>query len=154
MVRSPIPDVIIPNVAVHELAFELFRVHDKKVAIVSDTYIQCFPSDILCPFWCLLRAKGIDAFPQYCSKHKDSVCFLTLQVDGASGRSFRFVDLLRMSRSVASALVRAGAQKGEVLGALCEIFLSRIGHLQGTTFLGRNVPRNTNTRKSISLVNE
>ena len=34
MVKSPIADVLIPNITVHELAYELFRAHRKKVAIV------------------------------------------------------------------------------------------------------------------------
>ena len=39
-----------------------------------------------------------------------------IQVDAATGRSYTFFDLLRMCRNVASALVRLGAKKGDVLG--------------------------------------
>ena len=39
-----------------------------------------------------------------------------IQVDAATGRSYTFFDLLRMCRSVASALVRLGAKRGDMLG--------------------------------------
>ena len=37
MVKSPIPDEILPNITLHELAYEHFRVHKNKVALVSIT---------------------------------------------------------------------------------------------------------------------
>ena len=35
MVKSPVPDEVIPNITVHELAYEHFRVHKNRVALVS-----------------------------------------------------------------------------------------------------------------------
>ncbi len=45
VVRSPLPDVQIPDITIHELAFEKFRNFDERIALVSASFVLCSVGD-------------------------------------------------------------------------------------------------------------
>ena len=40
VVRSPLPDIEIPNITLHELAFSKFQTFGRKIALVSFSHIK------------------------------------------------------------------------------------------------------------------
>ena len=91
-IRSPLPNLEIPEISFHDYIFSCIRKHGKDTAIVSYVLLSFINDWIIFP-----------TFPQ---------------IDNGSGQSLTFKQIYSNSRKLASALFQRGLKKGEVLG-LC-----------------------------------